>query len=145
MTDFVQDLFDVAEVGCGQVRGDFEPTAKYYHAMDFLLYLREDCSFVADRVDPFLTVLYHPDEQSRIVGIKLKGFRFLFEQFRKIVEDLDPEDFLPVVKFIEMALVAGVAEAYIEENEERIQRSYDNARTVVEGVKFDQRDFVLVA
>ena len=148
MKDFVQGLLVEAGIRDRLLPGDFEPTAKYYHAMDFLLYLREDCSYVADRVDPFLTVLYHPDDQSRIVGIKLKGFRFLFDQFRKVVEQLNDDHFLPVVKFIEMALVAGMAEAYIAKNKERIQKSrerieksYDEARRLVEGVEFDQREF----
>ena len=107
--------------------------------MDFLLYLREDCSYRADRVDPFLTVLYHPYED-RIVGIKLKGFRFLFDQFRKIVEHLDNEHFLPLVKFVEIALVAGVAEAFIAKNKERIEKSYADAKQLVEGVEFDHRE-----
>ena len=140
MTEFVGLLFHAAGVSRAQERESFEPTAKYYHAMDFLLYLREDCSYVADRVDPFLTVLYHPHDQSRIVGIKLKGFRFLFDQLRKIVEHLESEHFLPVVKFIEMALVAGMAEAYIDQNRERIKKSYDDARGLVAGVEFDQRE-----
>ena len=141
MTDFVQALFgdDIQRVG------DFEPTAKYYHAMDFLLYLREDCSYVADRVDPFLTVLYHPHARSQIVGIKLKGFRFLFDQLRKVADDLNDTDFLPVVKFIEMALVAGMAEAYIAQNMGRIRKSYNEARQLVEHVTFDSRELKAAA
>ncbi|MDE0177893.1 MAG: hypothetical protein OXP36_04790 [Gammaproteobacteria bacterium] len=138
MTDFVQDLLETAGVE-DRVAGEFKPVAKYYHAMDFLLYLREDCSYRADRVDPFLTVLYHPYED-RIVGIKLKGFRFLFDQFRKIVEHLDNEHFLPLVKFVEIALVAGVAEAFIAKNKERIEKSYADAKQLVEGVEFDHRE-----
>ena len=144
VTDFVQNLFDAVGVDGRHVDEDFVPTAKYYHTMDFLLYLREDCHYRADRVDPFLTVLYHPYEP-RIVGIKLKGFRFLFDQFCKIVGRSGPKHFLPVVKFIEMALVAGVAEAYIAENRERIEKSYAEARQLVEGVEFDQREFAQAA
>lgn len=144
MSGFVDDLFSSVDLTAGQRGAGFEPTAKYYHAMDFLLYVREDCAYVADRVDPYLTVLYHPNE-GRIVGIKLKGFRFLFDQFRKIVGRLGDEHFLPVVKFIEIALVAGVAEAYIAENKERIQKSYAEARQLVENVEFDPSEFRMAA
>jgi len=146
MTDFLARLLETAGVAVSEpVPGSgFRPTAKYYHAMDFLLYVREDCSYRSDRIDRFLTVLYHPYEET-IVGIKLKGFRFLFEQFKRIVKDLtdlnlDDRHFLPVIAFIEVAVVAREAEAILAENMERIKSSYDDARDLVRDVTFDPRD-----
>ena len=59
--------------------GGFRPVARYYPPMDFLLYLKEDCSYRADRVDQFLTLLWHP-YKDELVGIKLKGIRFIYEK-----------------------------------------------------------------
>jgi hypothetical protein len=47
--------------------------------MDFLLYLKEDCSYRADRVDQFLTLLWHP-YKDELVGIKLKGIRVIYNK-----------------------------------------------------------------
>ena len=59
----------------------FHPVARYYPPMDFLLYLKEDCSYRADRVDQFLTLLWHPHKEE-LVGIKLKGLRVVYNRSR---------------------------------------------------------------
>lgn len=46
--------------------------------MDQLVFLREDVSFRADRVDEYLTLLWHPYEE-RLVGLKLKGIQSKFD------------------------------------------------------------------
>jgi hypothetical protein len=101
--------------------------------------LNEDCSYRADRVDQFLTVLWHPHED-RLVGIKLKGFRFLFERIKNVLE-LDDDQFLPLVKAIEIALVGGVAESIMDEQRQaRLKTCYDEARKIAIGVSFDSRE-----
>lgn len=62
----------------------FEPTAKYIPAMDCLIYLREDCSYRAVRLNTFQTILLHPHED-RPVGVKLKGMRFLHHRLHAIL------------------------------------------------------------
>lgn len=105
----------------------FVPVARYYPAMDFLLYLNADCAYRADRVDTFLTLLWHPLED-RLVGLKLKGFRFLFNQV-KAISGLEEADFLPVVKLLETALVGGVAEAAMTRIEQkRVEEQYAKAK-----------------
>ena len=107
--------------------------------MDFLLYLNEDCSYRADRVDPFLTVLWHPHEQ-RLVGIKLKGFRFIFNVVKSVL-DLKEDQFLPVVKALEIATVGGVAETMMQHHKkDRMQELYAKAKEFADGVTFDPRD-----
>lgn len=59
--------------------GGFRPVTRYYPPMDFLLYLKEDCSYRADRVDQFLTLLWHP-YKDELVGIKLKGIRVIYNK-----------------------------------------------------------------
>lgn len=63
----------------------FKPVARYYEAMDCVIYLLEDLAYSADRVDGFLTLLWHPHEE-RLIGVKLKGFRFLFGRLQAICE-----------------------------------------------------------
>lgn len=85
-----------------QEESKFAPVARYYSAMDLMLYVSEDCSYRASRIDAFLTVLLHPQDD-RVVGIKLKGVRFLFERVKAIL-GLSDSEFLPLVRVLEVAL-----------------------------------------
>jgi hypothetical protein len=115
---------------------EYSPVARYYTAMDHMLYLSEDCSYRADRVDPFLTVLWHPHEE-RIVGIKLKGVRFLFERVKAIV-GLSDSDFMPLVKALEVALtVTLVAETDAGE----LQKKYAGARKLAADVRVPSEEW----
>jgi hypothetical protein len=120
----LQNLLADARKAPGASDAPFSPVARYYPGMDFLLYLNQDCSYRADRVDPFLTVLWHPYED-RLVGVKLKGFRFLFDRIKSVL-DLKEDHFVLVVKAIEIALVGGVAEAMMLKQEtSRILHLYE--------------------
>ena len=56
--------------GSGPAReGEFSPVSRYYPEMDYLLYLKEDCSYRADRVDGVLTLLWHPYRE-QLVGLR---------------------------------------------------------------------------
>lgn len=72
---------------------EFQPCCAYYPALDFLLYLTEDCAYVAGKFIPktHVELLMHPHED-RVVGIKIHGFsalasgsmrRTILNQFRK--------------------------------------------------------------
>ena len=112
----------------------FVPVARYFPDMDYVLYLNTDCSYRADRVDTFLTVLWHPQED-KLVGVKLKGFRFIFSQLQKIIE-LKDNDFVLLVKAIEIALVGGYAESLLAKVEqERHMGFYHKAIELTKGVE----------
>jgi hypothetical protein len=133
------------ETGADLLPKAFEPVARYYGSMDFLLFLKEDVSYRADRVDPFLTVLWHPEED-RLVGVKLKGFRFIFERLKSLL-DLQETQWLPVVKAIELAMVGGWGQGFIDKHErerdkERVRAhdfrdKYQKAMEVAREAKFD--------
>ncbi|MDT8397349.1 MAG: hypothetical protein RQ899_01900 [Pseudomonadales bacterium] len=53
---------------------EFTKCACYYSSIDCVEYLADDFLAIADRIDPFLTVLWNEDF-SDYVGFKLKGFR----------------------------------------------------------------------
>lgn len=119
----------------------FEPRALYYETMDFLLYLQEDLPYRADRIDPFLTLLWHPNED-RAIGVKIKGFRSLFERMGAIMKtrnmDIAESRFLPFVSAIEVAFTAGLGSVVtLDAERRRIEEGYDTARTLVSAVEFD--------
>lgn len=116
--------------------GVFVATSRYYPAVDFLLYLREDVSYRADRVDEALTVLWHPYED-RLVGLKLKGFRVLLREVKHAL-DLEEGEYVSLVTLLtEAALTHTTAQAILSEQEtvrlRNLKRKYllaaDFART----------------
>ncbi len=128
----------------------FEPCASYSAPMDCIVYLREDVSYRADRVDQFLTILWHPADD-RVVGVKLKGIRFLFDSLRSIVrtvagKDLSEDTFVPLLGAIELALtmrlgspMSGMLEENRSEEFTELRNRYELARGIVDGVTFDSR------
>lgn len=145
MTTFLERLAgDEREIGDGQ----FKPVARYHREMDFLLYLTEDCSYRADRVDPFLTVLWHPTKED-LVGIKLKGFRYLFELMRSVDPDLEEQDFWPLVDVLRAALVDTMGQAImdrVEEDRRRIlRRRYEDAMTLAKDARIPREELPLAA
>lgn len=118
------------------------PTTTYVKGMDCLLFLREDCSYRADRVDVYLTVLWHPHEQ-RLVGIKLKGCSFLFRQIMKAMS-LTEDSVIRLVSVLELVLLAGFAEVIIHDHEtkgrDRLERLYSEARGVAADAEINLRE-----
>ncbi len=136
----------------------FAPAARYYEPMDCVIYLKEDVSYRADRVDAFLTLLWHPNE-NKAVGVKLKGFRWLFQRWQAFCRDekdvaVPDEHFVPLLKAIEIALTARLgeiithdAESARKEERVKIERSYQCAREIVDSVSVavDAREMQIAA
>jgi hypothetical protein len=52
--------------------GEFTPCLTYFHDMDFIILLLEDIGYVSDsRPGGIIELLYHPQEQQKLVGIKI--------------------------------------------------------------------------
>ncbi len=112
----------------------FAPGAKYYHGMDYLLYKCESGSYRADRVDAFLTVLWHPTEDW-LVGVKLKGWRFFFNQMKDAM-GFEDADFFPLIKAIEFALAEEFARQIMDDHDavpptERYRRAERYSRAIL--------------
>jgi hypothetical protein len=127
----------------------FVAGARYYADMDYLLYMQEPCSYRADRVDEFLTVLWHPDDD-RLVGVKLKGWLFIFNELREKM-GWDDEDFFPLVKALEFGL-AEVLARYVNNYQgatpsERYRRveQYSRAIRLVDNAKVHVREWAQAA
>lgn len=120
MNSYLQRLLgDVAAAS----QGEFKPVARYYPEMDYLLYLKEDCSYRADRVDGVLTLLWHP-YKDELVGLRFKGFRALFKQLRPALAEAD---FLPLVTFVAEALLRvgdDLVEKMEEQRKEELRKKY---------------------
>jgi hypothetical protein len=132
MDTFLQELIP-GRVQTGDEK--FVPVARYYPAMDYFLYLREDVSYRSDRVDGALTLLWHPYED-RLVGIMLKEFRALFQQVKPALDD---QEFLPIATLIAEALLHGGAEALMSavegERREKLRQKYQVAIVFVAGFR----------
>jgi hypothetical protein len=126
----------------------FVACARYYEPMDLLMYLEEDLSYRADRVDAFLTLLWHPHED-RAIGVKLKGFRFLFERARAILAaqniQLGEAAFLSLVTALEIAMTALGSAVMAEAERKRCEEGYERARQLLKSVKFDAAPMAIAA
>ncbi|MBF0306600.1 MAG: hypothetical protein HQL41_13230 [Alphaproteobacteria bacterium] len=110
----------------------FHAGAWFEPEMDQLLFLTEDRSFRAERVDALLTLLWHPAED-RLIGLKFKGFRWLYE-FLAELGKVPSDGFLPLVAVLETAMTVGLCEAMREqlakERREERRGKYDLARSI---------------
>ena len=127
----------------------FPSSARYYEPMDYILYLEMDTAHRADRVDRFLTLLWHPYED-RAIGVKLKGFRFVFERMREILHaqgvEVAKEEFMPLITAFEVAVTAGLGAAIIATAErQRLDEKYAKARELIKSVRFDPRELLQAA
>lgn len=132
----------------GQIE-TFQRCSHYYAPMDFLLYLEEDLSYRADRVDHYLTLLWHPTED-RAIGVKLKGFRFIFQRMQAILSPkgitVEDSDFFPFISALEVAMTAGAGAATMAEAEQkRREEKYQTARAVVESVRVHATELKMAA
>ncbi len=128
-------------VAVGSIK-EFIPCARYIEPMDVVVYIQEDLAYRADRVDPFLTLLWHPHEQ-RAIGFKLKGFRWLFANLQEILKEqsvgLEEDSFLSMISAIQFAMVAGGGAMLEKMERDRLAEKYAEARRLAKGIKFDSR------
>ena len=101
----------------------YVPTAKYIPAMDCLIYLREDCSYRAVRLNQSLTVLLAPYED-RPVGVKFKGVREMYERLGSIARSLGVQGKMPPLRLVALWELAYTedGEAHTEAAERERQR-----------------------
>ena len=113
----------------------FIPISKYYWTMDLLLYLKEDVSYRADRVDRLLTLLWHPYDDE-LVGIQIKGFRCLCLE-HPLLSEIAKDDnwFLPLALLVADLFMKDEAWSFIanpsKENIESLVKKYNLAMAFV--------------
>lgn len=126
----------------------FKPSARYYAPMDYIMYVEEDIACRADRVDKFLTLLWHPYEE-RAIGVKIKGVRFLFERMRQILAShsisIDADAFVPLITVFEVAVTAAGPAITASVERTRIDAKYAEARRLVQRVNIDTSELLKAA
>jgi hypothetical protein len=125
--EFIQGLFP--DNGSDDALG-FVPVVFYHPEMDYLMYINEDCSYVADRISRFLTVLWHPSEPGKLIGLKLKGFRLMYERVRESAALTDAE-FPLFISWLSLALYRSAEELIDEHERRRLKEVSAIARKIV--------------
>ena len=115
----------------------FEPTAYFDPEMDQLIYLRTNESYRASRVDEYLTLLWNAQEMT-LVGIKLKGFRSLFDDLkaRGIVDEVH---FIPLCRVVSEVLHIAMGESQGDGYRAKL---YRQAEVVVGDYRYDPRNLL---
>jgi hypothetical protein len=94
--------------------------------------------------------LAFPHPSQRAIGVKLKGFRFIFERTREILHsqgvEIEQAEFVPLITAFEVALTAGLGAAVMATAErERFDEKYATARALIKSVHFDPRELLQAA
>jgi hypothetical protein len=79
---------------------EYKPLATYFPDADCAEYVAEDTVCVHERIDEFLTLIWD-ETRFRTIGFKLKGFRWIFEQYLSAHYQLNEGAFLKMVAAIE--------------------------------------------
>lgn len=112
----------------GLTAGDFAPKANFITEADLLLFVNEDCSYATQRVDPYLSMLWHPTE-NKIVGFKLKGIRYVFNQIKEELK-LTDKDWLPLSGYLESVFTVLASRALDKANEYLIAKSLAGSQRI---------------
>lgn len=83
-----------------ELSADFQPHACYYESMDLVEYITVDCITISDRIDTFLTLIFDKSGEEP-VGFKLKGFKYIFNEYLKAQYQLQDESFLPLISILQ--------------------------------------------
>jgi len=113
---------------------EFKPVARYFAAMDCLIYLQEECSYRSVRVNSRATVLLYPSED-RPVGVKLKGMHYMHEKLKAILIGAGlPEGQLtgiPLISYWELSLTISGDAKMKQAEAERQKLLADKAKRIV--------------
>ena len=117
------DLSDMLhEITGGESTPDFRPVAYYDGKMDALMYVNANCSYKAERINQYVTVLWHPYDNSRPVGFKLKGFRHLFGRL-VAAGAIDESEFGSFIAWFKLILAITAEEKLDEVKVKRFERA----------------------
>lgn len=127
----------------------FKPHAAYYEDMDYIEYVTADVITVAERVDPFLTILWDKN-QDKVIGFKLKGFRNYFENIFKPLYDLNNDEFVQLASAIEhLYTIEGITivrQLQDEKSRDRNRQAYRRAMELAanQNVRLYQKPEIMV-
>jgi len=105
----------------------FAANAAYFVDSDCVEYVNEDTISVYKRIDGFLTLIYD-ETQIRVIGFKLKGFRYFFEKMKAHL-GLNNNSFIKVAALIE-EICRDIGDELLTDDAR--QRAYQAARKIAE-------------
>ena len=100
MDKFKQTLSAVFDV---QFADKFIAGALYYDSMDYIEYIKTDSIFIAERIDPFLTLL-HDSNRTNVVGFRIKGIKVFFNEVLKPICELTDDHFPTLVSILQVVI-----------------------------------------
>lgn len=103
----------------------YKPVAVYFLDSDCVEYVKEDAFCVYERVDSFLTLIFD-ETKFNLVGFKLKGFKYFFDQYMKPLFKLNDSQFIDLVSVIE-AVFTHIGDTVFSEGDEERKRAYKAA------------------
>lgn len=111
---------------------DFINRASYYSQMDVLEYISKDTTTISDRVDEFLTLFLDADNRN-VIGFRLKGFGYVFNNYVKRLMKLKDEDFNPIVNALECGFSKIGAQMFpdVDEEDERRVQAYRSTKRMI--------------
>ncbi|MEP3265486.1 MAG: hypothetical protein ABJM86_03950 [Hyphomicrobiales bacterium] len=107
------------------------PEAIYYEDADYLEYIREDLTPVYRRVDQFLTLLLTLEDR-KLVGLKLKGFRNIYNRYSSEQNDSEFPKLMTVLETVYTEIYNNLFE------EQKREQAYKDA------IKIAQHDDVII-
>ena len=127
---------------------NFQRQASYFAQMDFLEYVSEDTTVIADRVDEYLTVLRDADHR-QLIGFRVKGFGHAFNTVIRPQLNLRDDDFIPIVEALQRIytdLGKSLFPSDIDKDKRRID-AYQQARDLAsrDDVKISARELAEAA
>ena len=134
--EFIGDLFT-------DDSNTFEPIAFYNPEMDYLMYINEDCSYRADRISRALTVLWHPYEEKKLIGFKLKGFRLMFNRV-KDTSAISEDQFPDIMQWLTLAIYRSAEEIIAEHEKQRLREISALARQLAGNYRIKPETFTRV-
>ena len=117
---------------------EFKTVTFVDHAMDQLIHLTTNESYRAQRIDEYLTILWAPN-QMRIIGVKIKGFRSLFESFKE-EGLLEESQYLPLC-----SAIAAIMKRFVGEASEERAKWYTAAEETVGNARIGKDTYHLAA
>lgn len=120
--------------------GEYTPNAAYFSDADCVEYVNEDTVCVYKRIDEFLTLIYD-ETKMRLIGFKLKGFRYFFERMKGHLQ-LNNADFIWISALIE-EICRDLGEELATSKERR--QAYQAVRKIAEKEQVKLLDFPLAA
>lgn len=104
------------------------PVATYFEDSDCVEFIKEDTVAIHRRIDPILTLIFD-DTRQRLIGFKIKGFKYIYNEVLKPISALHDVEFVDLVPAIEHVFTKIGKDMIVDDDRKRAyQAAYRLAR-----------------